>query len=345
MPVNNSPFTLQDRTATINKIENEFGLFSQLGIFSSQGITTRSFVYDVDESGYGLVEDRAWGAPRDQYAGKGQAKQYSFPIPHFPYDGRVTAADVQNRRQVGTDNTFDSVDAAVARELTTMRTSWAQTREWAHRTAIVEGKVYAPNGTVDVDYYAQLGETRKVVDYELDVPETSVPEKGEEVVQHIQENAFEGSVVASYVAICNPSFFSKLVRHQYNEEAYKYWQANNANGALLRDRLPTMKVGNAITGRTFLGADNILYIEYTGAMKGVPMIPVDKAYALPVDVSETLFKTIYAPMDHLDYVNTEGQEMYSLQVPDADGRGMTLQSESNFADFIFKPQVVVELTA
>ena len=340
MAVRENSFLLQDRTETINKIENEYGLINQLGLFGSEGITTRTFQYDEYEDGFALIEDRAWGSKRDQFAGKEVVKTHAFPVPHFPFDGHIKPSDVQSRRRPGTDNDFDTVDLAVARELTRIRKSWAQTKEWALRTAIVDGKVYAPNGTVDVDYYTELGVTRKVVDYVLGTAATEVAEKGEEVVGHIQDELQDGTLVEDIVALCSPSFFSKLIRHEKYEDAYKYYAGSNSNGDPLRDRLSTMN-GKF---RTFRGADGIMYIEYRGKMKGVDIIPADKAYAMPMDTDGAYFKVIYSPQDHMDWVNTEGQEMYAQVYELERGRGIDVETESNMAPMIFKPQVVVELT-
>lgn len=331
---------LQDRTATINKIENEYGLFTQLGIFGEEGITTRTFQYDQYEDGFGLVEDRAWGSKRDQFAGKEVLETYAFPIPHFPFDGHIKPSDIQSRRAPGTDSDFDTVSAAVARELARIRKSWAQTKEWAHREAIVNGVVYAPNGTVAVDYYASLGVTRKEVDYLLGTPTTEVQEKSEEVIGHCQDNLQDGSLVTEFIGVASPEFFSKLVRHAKYEEAYKYWNASNANGALLRDRLPTLPNGM----RTFLDGAGVLWIEYRASVKGTSMIPANEAYVLPLDTDGDTFKTVYAPADHMDYTNTEGMSAYAWTYELERGRGIDVETESNFADFIFKPQCVVKCT-
>lgn len=342
MPVRdaNSQWDLQDRTDTINEIDNQYGLITQLGIFESKGITTKTFQYDKTEDGYALIEDRPWGSKRDQFVGKGKAKTYAFPVPHFPYDGHVKPSDVAGKRAVGTDNEFDSTSLAVARELKRIRTDWDQTREWAHRTAIVEGKVYAPNGTVDVDFYRDLGVTKKTVSYALATPTTQVQEKGEEVVGHIQDNMKDGAIVEEIISLCSPKFFSGLVRHPKYEQAYASFQSNNSNGNILRDRLGVMN-GKY---RVFRGGDDILYVEYRGVMNGQQIIPDGKAYALPLDASGGTFKTIFAPMEHMKYVNTEGQEMYAFEYELERGQGIDIESESNFADFVFRPQCIVELT-
>lgn len=327
---------IQDRTKTINKIENEYGLISQLGIFFGEGISTRSFQYDQVEDGFSLIEDRPWGARRDQFVDKGVVKTHSFPVPHFPFDGHIKPSDLQSKRAPGTDAEAKTSDREVAKELARMQRSWSVTKEWANREAIVNGTVYSPNGTVSVNYYTDLGITRKEVDFVLGTNTTNIQEKGEEVVAHIQDNLQDGSLVTDIVALCSPEYFAKHVGHAKTQTAYTYYNATNANGDPLRDRLST------INGkfRTFRGVDGIMYIEYRGSIKGTQIIPANDAYFMPLDAVDA-FKTVYAPADHMDYVNTEGQEMYAWSYELDRGRGIDLESESNFANFILKPQVVV----
>lgn len=327
---------IQDRTSTVNKIENQYGLISQLGIFGGEGISTRSFQYDQVEDGFALVQDRPWGARRDQYVDKEVVETHSFAIPHFPLDGHVKPEDLQSKRAPGSDNDVKTEDQEVGKELARIRTSWAVTREWAHREAIVNGTVYSPNGTVNVDYYSDLGVTREEVDFTLGTATADIQGTGEQIVGHIQDNLQDGTLVTDIIALCSPEYFSKYVGHPKTQAAYSQFSATNGNGDPLRDRL------NTLNGkfRTFRGVDGIMYIEYRGQIKGTQIIPANDAYFLPLDAMD-MFKTIYAPANHMDYVNTEGQEMYAWSERLSNGRGVDIQTESNFADFILKPQVVV----
>lgn len=331
---------VQDRTSTINKIENQWGLITQLGLFTSEGVRTRSFQYDVIESGYALIADSPWGSRRDQFVGKEVTSTHSFSIPHFQFDGAISPEDVAERRMPGTDQEMDTLDRHVAKELAAIRSSWAMTREWAMAKLITDMTIYAPNGTVVTNYYTALGETRKKVAYNIDTSNTAVDvgTKGEEVRSYIRQNLLDGSIVNNYVAICSPEFFTKLIAHDSVKSAYQYYQNNNRNGEILKERLPTIVGGY----RTYWGKDGIMYIEYDGSIKGSQLIPANKAYVIPMDTSQ-LFKTYYAPMSHVDYVNTVGQEQYAFVYELDRGRGWDIETESNFAHFCAKPRLVVEL--
>ena len=327
---------VQDRTGTVNKIENQYGLISQLGVFSPEGISTRSFQYDQVEDGFSLVQDIPWGSRQDQFVDKEVVKTHSFAMPHFSLGGYIKPEDLQSKRAPGSDAEVKTEDVEVAKELARIRSSWAVTREWAHREAIVNGVVYSPNGTVSVDFYSDLGVTREEQDFELGTVSSDIQGVGESIVGHIQDNLQDGTLVTDIVALCSPEFFSKYVGHQKTVNAYSQYSATNGNGDPLRDRL------NTINGkfRTFRGVDGVMYIEYRGQIKGTQIIPANDAYFMPLDAVD-MFKTIYAPANHMDYVNTEGQEMYAWSERLANGRGVDIVTESNFADFILKPQAVV----
>jgi hypothetical protein len=328
---------LEDRTVDINKIENQYGLLGQLGVFSETGVRTRTFQYDQIESGFSLPEDRPWGSRRDQFVDKNVVKTHSFAIPHFPFDGHIMPEDVQSQRAPGTDQEFSTFDQKVAEELVNINRSWAMVREWSRLQLLIYGTVYAPNSTVVTNYYTDLGYTQKDVDYDIDTGGTGVPQaKSEEVIAHIQDNIQDGSLVSEFISLDSPEFFSKLTTNTNVKEAYSQFAATNANGNFLRDRLPTMGRGH----RTFIDQAGILHIEYRGSVKGTPLIPAGEARIFPL--ASGIFKTFYAPMSHNDYVNTVGVPMYAFVYENDRGQGYDIESESNFAHFMAKPQVVVK---
>ena len=164
-------------------------------------------------------------------------------------------------------------------------------------------------------------------------------EKGEDARVYVRDNLLDGSIVNNYVAVCSKEFFRALIAHDSVKQAYQYYANQNRNGEILRDRLPTVMGGY----RSFLGGDGIMYIEYDVSLKGVPFIPANEAYLIPMDASG-LFQTIYAPMSHVDYVNTVGQSQYAFVYEKERGQGWDIETESNFADFCAKPNLIVKLT-
>lgn len=328
---------LEDRTQDVIKIENEYGLVNQLGIFEESGVRTRTFQYDQTETGFSLPEDRPWGSRRDQFVDKGIVKTHSFSIPHFPFDGRIMPEDVQSQRMPGTDQEFSTFDEKVAEELVRINVSWTQLKEWSRLQLIKDGTVYAPNGTVTTNYYTDLGVSQTAVDY--DFAGSGVPQaKSEGVIAHIQDNLQDGSIVSEFVSLCSPEFFAALTTHTTVKEAYSQFSATNANGNFLRDRLPTIGRGH----RVFIDQAGIMHIEYRGSIKGSPLIPAGEARIFPM--VSGLFKTIYAPMSHNNYVNTKGVSMYAFVYENDRGQGYDIETESNFAHFCAKPQLIVKAT-
>lgn len=328
---------LEDRTESVNKIENMYGLVTQMGIFEDAGVRTRTFQYDQIEKGFALIEDRPWGARRDQFADKQVVQTHTFAIPRFTFDGHIKPSDVQSQRRPGTDAEFSTLDEKIAEELMTINNSWAQTREWARLQLLKDGTVYAPNGTVVTNYYSQLGVSQKTVYFDFSNSSAIMQEKGEEAIAHIQDNLQEGMIVTDFVSLDSPSFFSSLIKHASVKEAYNQFSATNANGNILRDRLPTVMGGF----RSFVDQSGILHIEYRGKMKGQDLIPAGEARIVPVGALG-LFKTIYAPMEHNDYVNTVGVPMYAFVYENDRGQGYDIETDSNFANFCSKPQLIVK---
>ncbi len=88
-------------------------------------------------------------------------------------------------------------------------------------------------------------------------------------------------------------------------------------------------------------------MEYpaVGPIKGVgnvSFIEDDTGYIFPTNV-EDMFRVYYAPANHIDYVQTRGQELYTWQYNHEEGEWAKIKSESNPLPINTKPQAVVKI--
>jgi hypothetical protein len=72
------------------------------------------------------------------------------------------------------------------------------------------------------------------------------------------------------------------------------------------------------------------------------LIEANTAYAVPMDVS-SMFEAYNGPADHLDFVGTLGQSMYSWEYQDPRGFGYDIFAEFNTLHLNRMPQAVVKL--
>ncbi len=336
-------FEFSDLTDNLMLIPNVWGLSQQLGIFDTEGVTTNNVTLEVLTKSYGLLEDRIRGQRAMLNSDDGR-QLHSFVVPHFPGDDYITPQDLIGKRAYGQDGP-ERLDLVRARKLERIRASHAATLESARMHTLMTGTAYAPNGTVAYDWFSEFGVTRKTVDFDLSTSTTDINVKIEEVIAHIQDNAFTGSVSGDIYAICSPEFFAALVAHPSLKEAYKYYATAGNN--ILRDRLTA--AGRDARYREFYFG-GVMFIEYRGGFSGkmgepvTRYIPAGQAVFLPRSTGEE-FVTYFAPASKFDLVGTVGQEAYAFEYADPKGEAISIETETNFLNVLRRPQLIVYATA
>lgn len=334
---NGNNYEYTDLAAPLMIIPNIWGLGNQLGIFGKDTTSQESITLEEITQGFGIVTDIHRGA-RHQVSMDHTRKMLAFAVPHFTLDDAITPRDIQGKRAFGVDE-LETLAKVRARKLETIRQSWAATHEKALWHTITTGTAYAPNNSVSYDWYDVFGATRAVVNFELNVPTSDIIAKTEQVFVDIQDKALDGSVRGEIFAVASPEFFAALIAHPTMKTFYTYQQNQKPN--ILVDRLRAN--GYDARYREFT-VGNITYIEYRGVgPDGVRYIPAGECYFMPTDMGDN-FVQYFAPADHFDFVNTEGQELYAFEYGDGRGQMIELQTESNFLHVMRRPQLVVRGT-
>lgn len=330
-------FKVVDRTDDLLIIPNKWGLINQLGIFRNQGVTQHTITLEQIDQTFALLEDTVRGA-RAKYSKDYTRKLHSFPIPHFPLDDAIFPSDIQGNRAFGSPEMEEALGPVRARKLERIRNSHAATLEAARAQALVSGTVYAPNGTVSVDWYSSFSISRKTVDFDM-VGTTTVDIKAkiEEVIAHIQDNQLSGEIADEIVFLCGPTFFSQLTGYPTVTAAYTYYASTQEP---LRRRLDAAGLDARYRQFEHAGAR---FIEYRGSFNGSALIPTGEAYALPLGTMDS-FETYFGPANKMDLVNSIGQEAYVFEYPDSKGSMIELESETNFINVLRRPAVVVKCT-
>lgn len=329
---NNGQYLVTDLTAQLNLITPTWQYITDLGIYNQIGVTQSNITLELVEDSIQLIGDVKRGARHTVNSDETRSLK-SLPIPHFTYDDAIYAEELAGRRAYGSDQADTEIEVR-ARKLARMMRNWDMTHEAAKVLAITEGKAYAPNGTVAIDYYAEFGKTRKVVDFALGTPSTDVVAKNEEVIAHIQDNALSLGGVGETLVIASPEFFTKYVGQANVQAAYQMYSSTQEP---LRNRLG----GNATRFREFVHA-GLRLVEYRGSFNGNRLIPAGKAYAFPTGVDD-MFEFYVAPASTFDLVNTIGEKAYMWEQRSPRNDFIALESESNFLALVRRPQAIVEL--
>lgn len=325
-------FEVQDLTAPLLLVPNEYGLINQLGLFQTQGITTHTLTFETDEQTIGLIPDQTRGV-RNTVNSDGTRRVFAVPTVHHPLDDYVYPSDLVGKRAYGSDNQ-ETEAAVLQRKLEKVRKSHAYTVEKARAQMLTLGTVYSPNGTVSVDVYSLLGVTRKSIDSVLGTATTEIQEKLEEGIAHSMDNIKNGGTVDEIVMLCSPEYFAKFIRHAKVNAAFNQYMSSQEP---LRNRL-----GGMSRYRSFV-YNNITMIEYRSDPAN-PLIPAGKAYMLPRGVDNFL-TSFYSPANKMSLVGTLGEEAYAFSYRDPKDEGIVLQSEHNAVHMCSRPAAIVEFTS
>lgn len=330
----NGQFEVQDWTEEINVIPNQWGTFEKLGLFQTEPVAEHVVVFEEITKDGALIVDRVRG-DRAQVGKDATRKLHTFAVPHFPYDDAISPQDLQGKRAYGKAGEAETLEAVRARKMERIRQNHAWTLEYARAQAITTGTVYAPNGTVSQNWFAEFGVTQKSIDFVLGTSTTEVIEKIEEAIAHIQDNT-GGETVTGTVTLCSPEFFAKLIKHSNVRSAYTYYASTQE---------PTrQRLGGDFAIQRRFSHGGTEFVEMRDSYAGQRLIPVGKAYMLPMGTQNT-FKTYFSPANRFGLVNTLGEQVYMFESADNKGTKIEIESESNFVNALLRPQLVVELTS
>ena len=195
------------------------------------------------------------------------------------------------------------------------------------------GTVYAPNGTVDLNWYTEMGVTQTSVDFTFGTSTADCLGNVEKCIAAIQDNAGLISMTG-VVALCSPTWFSRLVSHPMIKTAYQYYMSNQQP---LRNRLTPD--GSPVPYHREFDFGGVRFTEMRDAYNGVALIPAGYAYFVPTGTD--LFRSYFSPAQRFGLVNTLGEQVYVFESAALNGTSITLETEANFVNCVLKPAVVI----
>lgn len=332
----NTPFEVQDWTQEVSTIPNLWGTINNLGIFSTEKVTQHTVTFQETYTDFGLVLDRVRGE-RNNVNKDVLRKLHSFVVPHFPLDDQILPKDLQGKSAYQQLDEAEVLAAVRLRKMERIRNSHAVTLEFARAQALTLGTIYAPNGTVALNWFDEFGITQTVVNFAFSTATTDVLAQTEAVIAAMQDNAGSVSFVG-IVALCSPGFFSKLISHATVKLAWTYY--NNGRANILVDR--SAPNGSVTAMHREFEYGGIRFIEMRDSFNGNVLIPANTAVFLPTGTD--YFKTYYSPAERFGLVNTEGEEVYMWEHAAPNGTAIELETESNFANALLKPTLVIKGT-
>jgi len=334
-PFEQDAFNMASLCAAIDILPNNYGRVNQLGLFSDAPVTQRTVIIDERNGVLNILQTMPVGSPGQQnQMGKRAAR--SFVVPHIPLDDVIRPEEYAGIRPFGKESGLETLASVMNNHLQTAKDKFLLTMEHM-RMGALKGIILDADATTIYNLYTEYSISPKTVNFELDVlsPLTDVAAKCREIVRHIEDN-LKGEVMKGVRALVDADFFDALIAHPNVE---KFW-LNHAAALNLAGSDEDPRHGFSFGG--------IVWEEYRGTGTDAAgttrkFIAANEGHCFPVGTVNT-FKTIYAPGNFLEAVNTPGIPIYAKQAIEKMGRWIDLHIESNPLPICLRPALLVKVT-
>jgi len=309
---NQDAFSAISLTRAVEKFEyvpQFLGSLSVAGrpLFEPEPIRTTTVMVERRDNTLALVKTSERGSAPEEKA-KDRRNVRNFNTVRLAPSDRVTADELQNIRAFGEESELIQVQTEVARRQMRLRQDLEATMEY-HRLGAIQGLLLDSDGSTIYDYFTEFGVAQAPeIDFDLDNASPvsgAVRKKCTQVVRAVQREL--GSLALpgmQIIGLCGDAFWDDLTAHPEVRETFLNYEA----AASLRE---------AVAFQQFMYG-GIRFVNYRGTDDGSTIaIGTDKCRFFAAGVPG-LFQHVMAPAETFDFVNTLGQEVYSMIVPDRD---------------------------
>ena len=323
-------FSVISLTDAINKRPFIPGRAGQVIGWNEQGVATTTIAVEQVEGVLSLLNPSPRGAPGET-VGKDKRTIRDLRVPHYQIDDAVYAEEVQGVRAFGSESMVQTVRSLVDQRLADhVQLRHDPTLEY-QRIGAIKGVIVNGDGSTLYDLFSEFGVTQETeIDFDLDAASPAsgaLRKKCTDVVRKVSAN-MGGTPFGAIHAFCGDAFWDDLIAHTEVRATY----LNQAEAAQLR--------GNA--AYEVLDYGGIRFENYRGAVGATSFIHTDKCHFFPVGVAG-LFRTVYAPADYVETVNTIGLPRYAKQAVDLEfGRWVKLHTQSNPLPICTRPKVLLK---
>lgn len=331
-PFETDAFNMVSLTNAINILPNNYGRLRELDVFPDKGITSRVALVEEQNGVLNLLSTQPVGAPEQQNR-MGKRKVRAFSVPHIPLSDTILASEFEAVRQFGTENQAQTLAGVINTHMQSAKNKYAITLEHL-RMGALKGIILDADGTLLYNLYTEFGIDQNFVDFDLSTPTTDIRAKCMQVLRLIEDN-LRGEVMTQPRALVSADFFDALTGHA------------NVKATFDNTAMAVQVIGGDI--RKGFSYGGIIFEEYRGTATDATgatrkFIADGEGHCFPQGTMDT-FKTIYAPADFLETVNTIGIPLYAKQETRQYNRGVNLHMQSNPLPMCFRPGVLVKLAA
>jgi hypothetical protein len=322
----NDAFSVIAMVDAINKLPFVPGRVGRMGLFPERRITTTTVMIEEKAGTLSLLSPQPRGG-EGQLFDNSKRTVRAIPVPHFQYDGKVMADQVQGVREFGSTDQLATVQGVVNDKMAEYTPYFDATLEY-QRIGAVKGIVTYADGKM-TNLFTEFGVAQEAeIDFDLDnaaPAEGAVYKKCAEVVRLVAKN-IGGLPYTGVYCLCGDNFWDDLITHKEVSETFKYQE-----GIRLRDRQPWQT----------LSYGGITFENYQGAVGATAFVDTDKAHFFPLG-TPGLFATHFGPADYMETVNTPGLPRYAKLISMKNDKGVDIEMQSNPLSLCTMPKVLIK---
>jgi hypothetical protein len=317
---NQDAFSMTSLLTAFEEIEYQPSFLRGMGLFTPNPVRTETIWIENRSGTLSLVQTDKRGEPIARRTTEKRSGT-NLVIPRLAKGDVIQASELQGIRQFGSETEFMQVQDEVMRRyngptgiLRDIELTWENMMLGA-----AQGVVTDADGTTIYSYFTEFSKTQAdEIDFDLD---NASPGSGavkllcNQVLRQMARAA-NGASYSGVMSLTGDTFYDQLTQHQ--EVRATYLQQQEAR--MLRD---------AAWARPFDSFDygGITWVNYRGTDDN-STVAVDalKAKFIPVG-GPGIFQIAYAPGETFDTVNTLGQPVYPMIIPDTE-RNMKVEVEA-----------------
>lgn len=307
----NDAFRPATLTSAINRAPFKPGFLGSLNLFKPNPVRTITVAIESVDGKLSLIQTSERGAPLEQ-ADAGKRTIRDFRTVRIAKGDVLHAHQIQGIRPYGLVSELQQVIDEVARRTNTLLDDVDVTMENMMLGA-VQGILLDADGSVIRNWYDEFGIAQAAeIDFELDDPSTDVRGKCTKVVRAMQIASRGAWLPGTQVhALAGNDFYDKLIAHDHVRDTYLNQQA-----------AADLRAGVAFGS---FNVGGITFHNYRGTDSGDVGIDAGVAKFFPVGAKDA-FEVAQSPGESFDFVNTPGQRVYAMLVPDKE-RNMWVKPE------------------
>lgn len=329
-------FSVMQLTDAINKIPFVPGRAGTLIDWAETGVRSTSIAIEEIAGQLTIVNPTPRGGPGSDIA-KQKRKLRNLIIPHYQRDDGVMADEVQGVRAFGSETELQTVQGVINGRMAEHTRDMDVTLEY-QRIGAVKGIIVNGDTSTLYDLFSEFGVSQEAeVDFDLDnaSPASGALRKKCATVTRLVADNLDGTPYNSIRALCGNAFFDDLLAHVEVVNSY----LNTPMASVLRQGYVDPSGGAPVYGAFEFGG--IVWENYRGAVGGTAFVDTDKCHIFPVGVPG-LFRTVYAPADYIETVNTIGLPRYAKQYPMPNDKGVMLEMQMNALNYCTRPKALIK---